>query len=187
MQRPEAVLRGLEFEVRVDGHSKNAFASIRYAVRKVDPNVPLMRMSTQTDRIEQRFAQAKLFAQAYVLFGSLAVVVASVGLFGVMSYNVARRTKEIGIRITLGAQRATVLRMVMGESFLLVTLGAGIGIVAALASGRFVKTLLFGLAPTDFFTTVAALFVMIVVSLFAGYFPARRASRIDPLTAVRYE
>jgi predicted permease len=187
MQRLLVVFHGAVFEVRIDASPASAIKSIREAVRKIDPNLPLMRVATQVDRVERRFAQEKLFAQAYVLFGSLALLVASVGLFGLMSYSVARRTKEIGIRIALGAQRASVMRMVMRESLLLVTSGAVMGTIAALAMGRFIKGLLFGLAPTDVFTNGAALFVIISVSVFAGYFPAHRASRTDPLTALHHE
>ena len=161
--------------------------SIREAVRQVDDNVPLMDMSTQTDQIERRFAQERVFAKAYALFGGLAVLVASIGLFGLMSYNVTRRTTEIGIRMALGAQRQSVLQMVMRESLILVAIGVVIGVTAALGSGRFVASLLFGLTPTDVTTSAVAIVVMLAVSAFAGYLPARRASRLDPMIALRHD
>ena len=122
-----------------------------------------------------------------MLFGLLALALASIGLFGVMSYSVARRTNEIGIRMALGARSADVLSLVMRESMTMVGVGVAIGLAGALAASRLVATLLFGLAPTDPLTMAAAVGVMIVVSGFAGYLPARRAARVDPMVALRYE
>src|SRR5581483_9714248 len=112
-----------------------------------------------------------------------AVLIASVGLFGLMSYSVARRTNEIGIRMALGASRDAVIGMVMRESIVLVTMGVVIGAAAALGAGRFVATLLYGLAPNDPATIAAAAALMIAVSVLAGYLPARTASRVDPMVA----
>ena len=140
-------LGGMAFEIRTAGDPASAVGAIREAVRQVDPNVPLMNVSTQMEQIEAPFRSGTLFAQAYALFGGLALLVASIGLFGVMSYSVARRTNEIGIRMALGAQRRDVVRMVMRESTLLVAAGVVIGVGAALASSRLVASLLFGLRP----------------------------------------
>jgi predicted permease len=180
-------VRDMSFEVRTAVDPGTTIASIRDAVRQVDPNVPLMNVSTQMEQIDVRMAQERLFAQAYALFGGLALLVASIGLFGLMSYNVTRRTNEIGIRMALGAQRRDVLGMVMRESLLLVAVGLAVGLGAALAAGRFVTALLFGLAPSDMPTIALAVTVMILVSAFAGYLPARRASRVDPMVALHYE
>src|SRR4029078_3101486 len=117
-----------------------------------DDNVPLMNLTTQMEQVEQRILQEKLFAQAYALFGGIALVLAAVGLFGLMSYSVARRTNEIGIRMALGAERLHVLRLVIGESMALVTVGVVLGVALALAAGRLVAGLLFGVAATDAFT-----------------------------------
>src|SRR5262249_6215411 len=129
----------------------------------------------------------KMFAQIYALFGGLALLLASIGLFGVMSYNVSRRTNEIGIRMALGAQRGDVLGMVMRESMLLVGVGVAIGLAAAIGASRFVAPLLFGRAPRDPGTILAATAVMIGVAALAGFLPARRASRVDPMVALHYE
>lgn len=178
---------GVAFEVRTAGDPSKSIGAIREAVKQVDSNVPLVGMSTQMEQIDNRFAQERIFAQAYGLFGGLALLVASIGLFGLMSYSVARRTNEIGVRMALGAGRWDVVRMVMRESLLLVFIGVVIGLGAALAAGRLVATLLFGLAPTDWVTITAASAVMIAVSALAGYLPARSASRVDPMVALRYE
>jgi ABC-type antimicrobial peptide transport system permease subunit len=128
-----------------------------------------------------------VFAEAYALFGALALLLASIGLFGLMSYSVARRTNEIGIRMALGAQRYDVLRLVMNESMTLVAVGVAIGLGIALAASRLVASMLFGLAATDALTILTAVAVMAGVSAIAGYLPARRASRVDPLVALHYE
>jgi predicted permease len=175
------------FEVRTTGNPTAAVGSVRDVIRQLDPNLPVTDVSTQIEQVEQRFAQEKVFAQAYTLFGILALLLASVGLFGLMSYNVARRTNEIGIRMALGAQRTDVLGMVMRESMLLVVVGVVLGLVTAVIASRFVTTLLFGLPPTDPTTIVLAVLVMSSVSALAGYLPARRASRVDPMVALHYE
>jgi predicted permease len=173
--------------VRTTGNPSAATGSAREVVRQIDPNLPMTDVSTQLEQVERRFQQEKVFAQAYTLFGVVALLVASIGLFGLMSYSVSRRTNEIGIRMALGAQRFDVLRQVLSESMLLVAIGVVIGVAAALAAGRLVTTLLFGLAPNDVMTVAAAVAVMLVVSAFAGYLPARRASRVDPMVALHYE
>jgi predicted permease len=175
------------FEVRTAGNPTAVVGAIRGAIRELDPNLPVTDVSTQIEQVEKRFAQEKVFAQAYTLFGALALLLASVGLFGLMSYNVSRRTNEIGIRMALGAQRQDVLGMVMRESMLLVLIGVVLGLVTALVATRFVTTLLFGLPGTDPATIALAVVVMATVSALAGYLPARRASRVDPMVALHYE
>ncbi|HVD94452.1 MAG TPA: ABC transporter permease [Vicinamibacterales bacterium] len=175
------------FELRTAGTPASAMGAVREAVRQIDPNLPLTDVSTQIEQVERRFRQEKLFAQAYTLFGVLALLLASIGLFGLMSYSVSRRTNEIGIRMALGAQRQDVLRLVMQESMVLVVIGVVAGLGIALAASRLVATLLFGLPPTDVVTMLLAIGVMVTVSALAGYLPARRASRVDPMVALHYE
>jgi predicted permease len=184
LQRPQG---SATFEVRTAGDPLASVAAIREAVRKVDASLPLINLATQLEEVEGRFLQEKVFAQAYTLFGGLALLVASVGLFGLMSYSVARRTNEIGIRMALGAQRQDVLRLVMRESMILVGAGVAFGLGGAVASSRLVSSLLFGLAPNDPITMAGAITVMVLVSALAGYLPARRALRINPMVALRYE
>jgi predicted permease len=174
-------------EIRTAGAPTSSATAVREAVRQVDPNLPTIDVSTQLEQIERRFAQEKVFATAYALFGAVAVVLAAVGLFGLMSYSVARRTNEIGIRMALGARSQDVVRLVLGESLMLVAAGVAIGVAIALAAGQLVAKLLFGLAPTDIYSTAGAVLLMLMVSMAAGYLPARRASRIDPMTALHAE
>jgi predicted permease len=173
--------------VRTAANLVAAMAGIRDAVRSIDPNLPLMDMSTQAEQIEERFLQERLFANAYVLFGGLALTLAAVGLFGLMSYSVARRTNEIGIRMALGARSQDVLALVMRESMMLVVIGVAIGLGIALGAGRFIASLLYGLPPADILSLATATVVMIAVSALAGYLPARRASRVDPMVALHAE
>ena len=175
------------FELRTAGDPLNVVPAVRETIRQVDPNLPILTISTQAEQIERRFAQEKVFAQAYAWFGGLALFVAAIGLFGLMSYNVSRRTNEIGVRMALGARRADVVAMVMRESLVMVMVGVALGLGTALAAGRLVASLLFGLAPTDALTLAAAVAVMLGVSAFAGYLPARAAAHVDPMIALRYE
>ena len=183
----QAAIPRAVFDVRTAGDPAATVGAIREAVRRVDPNLPIVDVFTQMEQVERRMDQEKLFARAYTLFGTLALVIAAVGLFGLMSYSVSRRTNEIGIRMALGAEGGTVLGQIMRESMVLVVAGVGLGVALSLATGRFIATLLYGLEPTDAMTIGAALIVMFAVAALAGYLPARRASRVDPMVALRYE
>jgi predicted permease len=178
---------GIMVEVRTASSPTSVMTAIRETVRALDPNLPVMDMSTQMEQIERRFLQERVFANAYLLFGGLALVLAAIGLFGLMSYSVARRTNEIGIRMALGARSQDVLRLIMRESMTLVAVGVIIGIGIALGASRLVASQLFGLPPTDLVSMMVAMLVMITVSAFAGYLPARRASRVDPMVALHRE
>jgi len=173
--------------VRTAGDPAALTNSVREAVRQVDPNLPMMDVSTQLETVDQLLQRERTFAQAYALFGALAMTVAAIGLFGLMSYNVSRRTNEIGIRMALGAQRRDVLGLVMRESMILVAVGVAIGVGTALWASRFVATQLFGLPGTDAATVAAAVAVMLLAAAPAGFLPARRASGVDPMIALRYD
>jgi predicted permease len=183
----QARLGSAVFEVRTAGLPASAVGAVREAVRQIDPNLPVTNVSTQLEQIDERFAQERLFAQAYALFGVLALLLASIGLFGLMSYSVSRRTNEIGIRMALGARREDVLKLVMRESMSLVAIGVASGVLIAALGARFIAALLFDVPPRDVTTMAVAIGVMAIVSAFASYLPARRASRVDPMVALRYE
>jgi predicted permease len=183
----QGTARAQNVVLRTAGEPMALAETVRAAMREVDPTLPIQRFTTQTDQISNRFAQERLFATAYTAFGALALVLACIGLFGLMSYNVARRTNEIGIRMALGAQRSAVVRMVMKESLLLVGMGVALGLGAALWAGKFVQSVLYGLSATDGVTISAAVLLIVVVSALAGYLPARRASKVDPMVALHQQ
>jgi predicted permease len=177
----------MNFEVRTAGDAGAMAASIREAVREIDGNLPLFDVKTQTQQAAESLTQERLFATLSSFFGVLAMLLACVGLYGVMSYGVTRRTNEIGIRMALGATSPRVLSMVMRETMLVVGIGVAIGLGTAVALTRLIATMLYGLAPTDPVTISVAVVLMITVAAVAGYIPARRASRVDPVIALRYE
>ncbi|MGH9409242.1 MAG: ADOP family duplicated permease [Vicinamibacterales bacterium] len=174
-------------ELRTTVPPEKLTSAARDAVRDVAPTVPLAAVTTETEEIDRSFSQERVFAQAYAAFGGIALLLASIGLFGLMSYNVARRTAEMGIRMALGAQRGDLLRLVMRESMTLVVVGLAAGVAIALATGHYLASLLFGVPSKDPMTFLAAAAVMTAVCALAAFLPARRASRVDPMTALRYE
>jgi predicted permease len=184
---PQSRLGSATFELRTAAAGASVMNTVRDAMRQIDPNLPVTDVSTQIEQVERRFASEKLFAQAYTLFGGLAMLLASIGLFGLMSYSVSRRTNEIGIRMALGAQKSDVLQLVMRESMVLVVIGIVAGLALALGASGFVKSLLYGLPPTDPLAMAGATALMVAVSALAGYLPARRAARVDPMVALHYE
>ncbi len=160
---------------------------IRDAVRSVDRNVTLNKIGSFSEQVEQSLIRERMIALLSSFFGLLALLLASIGLYGVMSYSVVRRTNEIGIRVALGAERRDVLRMVLRETMRPVIAGVAIGLPAALVSMRLIRDQLFGLGPGDPSTLCGAIIAIIAIAATAGYLPARRAARVDPMVALRYE
>ena len=161
--------------------------TLRNAVQSIDKDLPLRDVRTQTEQIEATISQERLFATLTAFFGILALILACIGIYGIMAYNVARRTSEIGVRMALGARTRQVLWMVLRESSSLAVVGIAIGLAAAFGLTRFVRTMLYGLGPTDPATFIPAALLLLAIALVAGYGPARRASRIDPMQALRHE
>jgi predicted permease len=175
------------FEVRTPMDPKVMMPEIRDAVTYFDSNLLITGMKTQVEQIDQNIYQERLFANLSTLFALLALIVVCVGIYGLLSYQVSRRTQEIGIRLALGAQRGDVLRLVIGQGALLSGLGALFGVTAALAVTRYLQSLLFRVKPSDPTTIAAAAFGLIAVAMLASYIPARRAAKVDPMVALRYE
>jgi predicted permease len=175
------------YYVRTAGDPAAIAPEIRSAVREIDPGLPVIDFRTQTQQIERRNSQERLFAQLAGLFGLAALILACVGLYGLMSYLVVQRTGEIGLRLALGAIPAQVLRMVLRESFTLVAAGLGVGLAVAYSVSRFVASVLFGLSAVDPVTYGAVAGALVTVTLLATLRPAHRAARVDPMIALRAE
>jgi putative ABC transport system permease protein len=173
--------------VRATGDAGALIAAIRHEVRSLDPNLPVYNIKTFADQIDESIRQERLIAMLSSFFGLFALLLAALGLYGVMAHAVARRTREIGVRMALGAQVAAVLWLVLRETLFLVSIGIAIGLPVALAATRLVKGLLFGLNANDPLTIALAVFVMLSIAALAGYLPARRAASVDPMMALRHE
>jgi hypothetical protein len=181
----------MTYEIRTAGNPLGYVPAMREILHRADQRIPMGDVLTQRALIDSLINREIAFAQLCAAFALLALGIACVGLYGVMSYNVARRTAEIGIRIALGAQRLDVAGMVLRETMLLVAAGLALGILVFFAATRLaaalISDLLYGLKPNDVTSVILATVTLVVVAAFAGLLPARRASRIDPLTAIRYE
>ncbi len=178
---------GVAFYVRTSMDSKSMFAALRRKVQELDAGMPVYAMKTLQSQLDETLSTERLIAVLSAAFGLLATLLAALGLYGVMAFMVARRTKEIGLRMALGAPQAQVVWMVMRETLVLVAAGLAIGIPAALGVSKYVSTQLFGVKTTDIASAAAALVVLALVAAGAGFLPARRASTIDPIQALRYE
>jgi predicted permease len=175
------------FVARYTGDTKSLVPEIRRGVRAVDPNRIVDDITTLAQLVDGSVLNQRLVAQLCTFFGILAAFLASIGIYGVVSYGITRRTNEFGIRMALGAERRDVLWMVLRETVRLVVIGVALGLALALASNRLIESQLFGLKSYDPLAIFLALTAMIAIALFAGYLPARRATRIDPMVALRYE
>ena len=173
--------------VRTTGDPAKTIANLRAAVAATDPNLALLNVTTIHDQVSTFMTHDELISSLTAIFSLLALVLASIGLYGVMSYNVVRRTNEIGIRIALGSQLGGVLWMIIKESLLLLAIGIVIGVPVTLATGRTIQSQLFGLNATDPQTIVIAILTISAVTLIAAWLPAHRATKVNPVVALRYE
>jgi predicted permease len=176
-----------EIEIRAAGDPAGITAEVRGAVEKIDSNLPITDATTLTQQLNDSLGQQRALSGLTGFFGILGLVLACIGLYGTMAYNVTRRTKEMGIRMALGAQRSEVLWMVLRQTLFLVGIGIAFGVPVALAAARLIASQLYGLKPSDPSTIIFAALVIAGVGLVAGYLPARRAAKVDPMVALRYE
>ena len=178
---------GVAFYVRTQTASEAAYGIVRNEVRQLDASMPVYELKTVEGQLDETLLTDRLIATLSAAFGFLATLLASVGLYGVMAFVVARRRKELGLRLALGAEPAGVLWLVMKEVLVLLVIGLAVGIPAAIGAGRFVSAQLYGIQPNDPFIAVTTVVLLAAVSAAAGMIPAHRASRIDPILALRYE
>jgi predicted permease len=176
-----------DFEVRYIGDFGAVAAAVQRTIHSIDRNLPITHVTTLDEQVARSITDQRVVAQLSTFFGLLAVSLSCIGIYGVMSYVVTRRTNEIGIRIALGAPRSNMLWMVLREILILVSIGIVIGLPVTLAGDRLVSNMLFGLSPTDPATLVSATVISLIIAAIAGYLPARRASLVDPMVALRYE
>jgi predicted permease len=177
----------MTFEVRTKGNPRDFSGAIRGVVESVDKDLPLIEVRTQEEQIDATLAPERSFATVTTGFGILALLLASIGVYGVMAAGVSRRFNEIGVRMALGARAGQVLRMVLGEAMSLAFAGVGVGLCVALLLTRLLNSLLFGLKPNDSLTLAGAGLLLSVVAILASWAPARRASQVQPVQALRHE
>ena len=183
----EANVSFAKVEVRASGNPSTIAASVRDAVRQAAPNLPPIQVSTMNELVADSLTRDTMLTKLSGFFGGLAVLLACIGIYGIMAYAVANRTNEIGIRMALGAQRTNVLALILGESMLLVLIGVLIGLPAVFAAWKLLESVLYNLTPADPVALAGATLLMFAVAALAGYIPARRASKTDSIEALRYE
>jgi putative ABC transport system permease protein len=173
--------------VRTTTDPLSLVGAVRGAVLSIDPNQPISNVSTLEKVVDESVAPRRLNMLLMGLFGALAMLLSAVGIYGLLSQAVTQRTQEMGIRMALGAQVSDVLKLVLKQGMMLAVIGEAIGLVGALMLTRLMRGLLFGVTPNDATTFVAVIGMLSVVALLACYLPARRATKVDPLVALRYE
>jgi predicted permease len=183
-QEPQS---GMTLMVRTLGDPAALAGAVRNELRAVNKDVPLFSVQAMAQRIADQLAADRVVAVLLSVFGASALLLAAIGIYGVVGYAVAQRTHEIGIRIALGADRQDILKLIVGQGMVLIAVGAAIGLALALAATQLLKSLLFGVSATDPLTFVSVVIVLVGVALLACYLPARRAMKVDPLVALRYE
>jgi putative ABC transport system permease protein len=173
--------------VRTRGEPTQATGTVLSTLKQVDPLLPAYRILSMDANIERSYWQQALYGKMFGVFAAIAVILAAVGVYGVISYAVSQRTQEIGVRVALGAQKADVLKLIVGHGALLGGIGIAIGLVGALSVTRLLRTLLFGVSPFDPASFIGVSVMLTSIALVASYIPARRAARVDPVEALRYE
>lgn len=175
------------YEIRTAGDPLSLATAVRQTVRQVDSRLAISDLKTQAAHIDQAISSQITLARLCTVFAGLALTIACIGLYGTVAFNVSRRTNEIGIRMTLGAQRPRIVWMILRSVLVMTVTGLAIGIPIALIGSRYLTSLLFGVGPNDLASLALGAGVLIICGLVAGLIPARRASRIDPMVAIRHE
>jgi len=178
---------GSGLAIRTSGRPESVIGAVRSQVRELDHDLPLTRVMPMTEVMARSVWQPRLYTALFGVFAMVALILATVGIYGVMSYAVTQRTREIGLRMALGAQTQDVLKLVVGHGVVITAIGVGVGLVAAAALTRLMSSLLFGVTTTDPITFAAVSVLLAGVALGACFIPARRAAKVDPMVALRYE
>jgi ABC-type antimicrobial peptide transport system permease subunit len=192
--RPTVYLAHAQFPVdfvtvtlKARGDAAAVAEPARTVLAELDPDLPMFRVRTMEQLADNAIAQPRLYLTLIMLFAATAILLAAIGIYGVLMHAVAQRTREIGIRLALGASRNEVIAGVVRQAAVLAAAGLGVGMLLAFSATRFVRSLLFQIEPSDAFTYASVTFGLLIVALVASYLPARRAARIDPITALRTE
>lgn len=185
--QPAASISAVTFVIRSRGDMARALADVRRTLQQLEPAMPIARAGALSAAIDERLVQDRLLARLSIAFGVVGVLLAAIGLYGVLSFGVTRRTTEIAIRKALGAQHATVIAMIPRETGWLLVVGLVAGSALSLATIRLITSRLYGLTPNDPATFAGAVVGLAIVAALAGWLPARRASSVEPLVALRYE
>jgi predicted permease len=186
-ERQHVDLSDITLVVHAAGDPRPLIPALRAAVRELDPSLPLFRIVTLEEALRDRLDKERAASALLGVFGALALVLASLGLYGVMAYAVTQRTREIGVRIALGAARLQVLRLFVGQGIRLAAVGVAIGLALSAGLTKLIARFLYGVTPTDGVTFALGALVLGVVAAAASYIPALRATRVDPLVALRTE
>ncbi len=177
----------LSLVMRTSMEPHAAITSLRTAVAEIDPNQPIVNIRSMEENIATTVSQPRFRTWLIGIFAALALLLAAVGVYGVMSYSVTQRTSEIGIRVTMGAQPQDIFRAIVGEGLRLAAIGVAVGLVGAFALSRALKSFIFGISASDPITFITVALLLTLVGVAASFFPARRATRVDPIIALRYE
>jgi predicted permease len=185
LSHPIGAVEEVTFLLRSSGDPANVASAVRQSIRQIDPSIPILSLRTVNEQIDRRLITERLVAQLATFFGVVALLMAAIGLYGVVSYSISRRTSEIGIRMALGASGTRVIWMVLGETLRMVAIGVAVGLPCAIAISRLISSRLYGLTAADPMSFVTAMLIVLTAAFLAGYVPARRAARIDPMVSLR--